>query len=466
MESCLKRIFTFALCFSFFLLPLFSAENTAYLSPYPQNFTQHTLSALAEISLITFDSGDSLFRAFGHSSIRVSDPVKNIDKLFTFGAIENIDSPSEQLSLLYKRKKCKAGAARFLDVLKYDNEKQNRLVIEQKLNISREDKEKIYSYLLWKTQELNVIDDYDLTKNNCATTSRDVIKLAWSTALSENRFLYDSAAPLSYRSLIVSKLSSRPWAALAADFFLGSAADRHATIYDITFMPDILRSVVSVAKIKSNGETLPLIKSTSVIYTPIEKKSKLSASPRTPELVFMLLAALAMCMTLLQPSLYLLSLKNEKAITAQRIAKSLMQSFDILFFFLTGLLGLFCLLLSIFGKSKITAGNINFIWLLPTNIIFAFSCYKEKNRAIISGYFLALAYLSLFTFIFREKFIQHINPAFSSIMLITISRSLFQALSRPLKAMLQATALSRNTSAQNRLYTTGQKPLRSPLQNP
>ena len=230
-------------------------------------------------------------------------------------------------------------------------------------------------------------------------------------------------------------------------------------------MPDILRSVVSVAKIKSNGETLPLIKSTSVIYTPIEKKSKLSTSPRTPELVFMLLAAFAMCMTLLQPSLYLLSLKNEKAITAQRIAKSLMQSFDILFFFLTGLLGLLCLLLSIFGKSKITAGNLNFMWLLPTNIIFAFSCYKEKNRAIISGYFLALAYLSLFTFIFREKFIQHINPAFSSIMLITISRSLFQALSRPLKAMLQATALSRNTSAQNRLYTTGQQPMRSPLQN-
>ena len=448
MKSALKARFSSIL---FLLLSLllcafapnaFAAENMAYISPYPQNFTAHTLSSLAEISLITFDAGSSLYRAFGHSSIRVSDPVKNIDKLFTFGAIENIDSPSVLLSLLYSRIETKAGAARFYDVLQYDIETQNRLIIEQKLNFSHEDKEKIYSYLLWKTQEVNKADKYDITKNNCATLSRDVIRLAWPTSLSENSFLYKPASPLSYRSLIVPKLTDRPWTALVADFFLGSVADRKAELYDMTFLPDVLRSVLSIAHTKSGDETLPLVKSTTILFAPNARNQKRSIeihfAPKTPELILILLAAAAMIATVLQPIFFLLSRKHEKAIAASRIIANMMQSFDILFFFITGIFGLLALLLSFGGRSAITAGNINFLWVLPTNIIFAFTCYKEKSSPLISGYFLALVYLNIFVLIFQNRFIQHFNIAFTPVLLITICRAFFQAVNRPLKEMLQA----------------------------
>ena len=453
MIAFVRRICFFIL-FIFSLSLVFSAENMAYVSPYEQNFAQYSLSSLAEVSLITFDSSTPFYRTFGHSSIRVSDPVKNIDKLFTFAAIEDIDSPPVLFSLLYSKPLAKAGAARFNDVIAYDLKNQNRLVIEQQLNISREDKEKIYSYLLWKTQESNRSDNYELTKNNCATQCRDVIKLALATGLPENAFLYRDSSPLTYRFLIKSKLS--PWASFAADFVLGSVADRKSELYDMTFMPDILRSVVSISKIKNQkGETVSLIKNTSIISTPTQAKNSISQNKDAPELFFFLFAAFAMCATILQPSLYLLSHKNEKTLMAYRIASSLMQAFDILFFFITGSLGLFILFLNFFGKNAITAGNINFLWLLPTNIIFAFSCYKEKNSPIISGYFLSLVYLSLFILIFREKLFQYINPAFTPIILITIFRAFYQAVSRPLKAMLPMNVSNRNKSAQNRQYTKG-----------
>ena len=457
MSAFVRRICFFIL-FIFSLSLAFSAENMAYISPYEQNFAQYSLSSLAEVSLITFDSSTPFYRTFGHSSIRVSDPVKNIDKLFTFGAIEDIDSPPVLFSLLYFKPLAKAGAARFNDVIAYDLKNQNRLVIEQQLNISREDKEKIYSYLLWKTQESNRTDNYELTKNNCATQCRDVIKLAWPTGLPENAFLYRDSSPLTYRSLIKSKLN--PWSSLASDFVLGSVADRKSELYDMTFMPDILRGVVSIAKIKNQkGETVSLIKSTSIISNPTQTQAKnsISQNKEAPELFFFLLAAFAMSATILQPSLYLLSHKTEKTLTTYRIASSLMQAFDILFFFITGALGTFILFLNFFGKNAITAGNINFLWLLPTNIIFAFSCYKEKNSPIISGYFLSLVYLSLFVLIFRERLFQYINPTFTPIMLITIFRAFYQAVSRPLKAMLPVNVSNRSKSAQSRQYTKGQQ---------
>ena len=121
-----------------------------------------------------------------------------------------------------------------------------------------------------------------------------------------------------------------------------------------------------------------------------------------------------------------------------RVIDNLMFSFDILFFFLTGLIGAFILVLTIKERSGIFGGNLNFLWLLPTNIIAAFFCTTEKRSKIITAYFLSCAYISVFVLVFREKLPQTIDSAFSPIIATTIVRSAYLALSREVKAMLQA----------------------------
>ena len=133
MMKAMKQIQTAVSFCAVFLCAVFlyAAENTAYISPYPQDVTRRALSSLAEISVITFNPGKAVYQTFGHSAIRVSDPVKNIDKLFTFGAIPNIDNPEVLLSALLSKSECIAGAARLADVLSFDQKVQNRLCIDE-----------------------------------------------------------------------------------------------------------------------------------------------------------------------------------------------------------------------------------------------------------------------------------------------------------------------------------------------
>ena len=439
----------FASLFFLSALFVFASENMAYVSPYPQDVTKRSLSSLAEISVITFDSGKEIYRRFGHSAIRVSDPVKNIDKLFSFGVIKNIDSPAVFFRSLFAHPESIAGAVRFPDAMEYDRQTQNRDCIEQKLNISHEDKEKIYSYLLWKTEEQNRLEKYDTTKNNCATGVRDVLKLVWAIGIAENHFLRTSAAPLTSRKQILSRLEKNEWEKLSAALLIGTAGDRAVDILDMTFFPEVLRVVLSVSKTKNASAIVPFVKSTEVIAESsseiikaesAKKKCTLPFLPVSPKTIFFFAFVSVSFFTALQVAFLFVAkkIRQRHLFELTRVIDNLMFSFDILFFFLTGLIGAFILVLTIKERSGIFGGNLNFLWLLPTNIIAAFFCTTEKRSKIITAYFLSCAYISVFVLVFREKLPQTIDSAFSPIIATTIVRSAFLALSREVKAMLQA----------------------------
>ena len=448
MMKAMKQIQTAVSFCAVFLCAVFlyAAENTAYISPYPQDVTRRALSSLAEISVITFNPGKAVYQTFGHSAIRVSDPVKNIDKLFTFGAIPNIDNPEVLLSALLSKAECIAGAARFGDVLSFDQKVQNRLCIEQKLNVTHEEKEKIYSYLLWKTEEANRAEKYDPVKNNCATAVLEVLKLVWATGIADNHFLRKSASPLSYRSLITAHLSENPWANTAAKLFLGCAADRDAELLDMAFMPDVLRSIIAVSKTKANGEIVPLVKSTARIADEVPESAKkrgetiVRFSPNAPAYFFQAIGICTVVCTVLEIALFVIAQKKQSIIQAAKIVSSSMAAFDILYFFVSGFVGFLVLVFSLSAPSGIVGGNLNFLWLLPTNAVASVFCVREKPSRVLSGYFLAAAYLCVFVLIFREKFPQTIDGVFVPLMIATAVRAVFQALNRPLKAMLQARA--------------------------
>ena len=49
---------------------------------------EYKLSKQSEISIITVGPGDILYEAFGHSAIRVSDPVIGMDNIFNYGLFD------------------------------------------------------------------------------------------------------------------------------------------------------------------------------------------------------------------------------------------------------------------------------------------------------------------------------------------------------------------------------------------
>ena len=48
----------------------------------------HELSVYSEISIITVGPGNVLFEAFGHSAIRVKDPVLRMDAVYNYGLFD------------------------------------------------------------------------------------------------------------------------------------------------------------------------------------------------------------------------------------------------------------------------------------------------------------------------------------------------------------------------------------------
>ena len=64
------------------------------------------LSVYSEVSIITVGPGDELFEAFGHSAIRIKDPVLNFDLIYNYGMFD-FKAPNFYLNfvkgdLLYK----------------------------------------------------------------------------------------------------------------------------------------------------------------------------------------------------------------------------------------------------------------------------------------------------------------------------------------------------------------------------
>ena len=70
---------------------------------------QQTLSESARISLMTVAPGDMLYSTFGHSAIRVFDPVLRLDRCYNYGTF-NFDEPNFLLKF------CQGRLRYYLDV--------------------------------------------------------------------------------------------------------------------------------------------------------------------------------------------------------------------------------------------------------------------------------------------------------------------------------------------------------------
>jgi len=58
------------------------------LSIYSGLSAQIKLSEFSEVSIVTAGPGDEFYEAFGHSAIRIKDPVLNFDLIYNYGIFD------------------------------------------------------------------------------------------------------------------------------------------------------------------------------------------------------------------------------------------------------------------------------------------------------------------------------------------------------------------------------------------
>ena len=331
------------------------------------SFAQLQLSVYSEVSIITAGPGTELYEAFGHSALRIKDPVLQLDLIYNYGMFDfnapNFYSNFTKGKLIYK-----LGRYRFDYFLRgYNTDK--RWIKEQVLNLTRDEKQAFFTYLEKNAAPQNASYFYDPYFNNCATKLRDITQEVLGDKISWNDD--DIEANLSFRQLMNREIPWNTWGSFGINLALGSKLDQKADFKEYMYLPDYVYLVFKNSTIKLNNENTSLVKKENTIlqYDELEQNTSLLS----PFLIFSLLSLLGLFVTF----------KDYK----NRLRT---KTLDFILLFVTGIIGVLIVFFWFFTDHSTTPNNFNILWAFAPNLILAFLLLKRRNLAWFHKYFIVL----------------------------------------------------------------------------
>lgn len=353
------------------------------------------------VSLLTAGPGDEIYSVWGHSALRVVDKANNTDLVFNYGTFEFSDD--------FAMKFTKGDLLYFSSIEQFNNhdgylgflneyKEEGRSIQEQILNLSCEQKIKLYDALKTNAQPQNRYYLYEFLFDNCSSRLRDIVEK--NSAPFVTKEILDNKS-LTFRDLTDSYLirAKQYWTRLGINILLGAKMDRKATNREAMFLPDYLMKGFDSTTI--NGK--PLVSEKTTLFAPFSGTT--SAAPVTPMLAFCLLFALVgVCSLAKHPA-----------------AKTFLKIFDPILFFLTGALGILLVFMWVGTSHLECQNNLNLLWAVPTHFIMAFLVGSDKKW--VKTYFKLTAWLSLLLLICWIILPQALNVALIPLVGVLFLRS-------------------------------------------
>lgn len=335
-----------------------------------QNYGQLQLSVYSEISIVTAGPGAELYEAFGHSALRIKDPVLQLDLIYNYGMFDfnapNFYSNFTKGKLIYK-----LGRYRFDYFLRSYN-KDKRWVKEQVLNLTRDERQVFFVYLERNAAPNNASYFYDPYFNNCATKLRDIIEEVLKDKVNWNE--KNKETDLSFRQLMNREIPWNTWGSFGINLALGSKLDRKADFKEYMYLPDYVYSIFKNSDRQLENETDDLVKKETIIleYKELEQNGSLLS----PLLIFSLIAIIGLFLTF----------KDYKNNSRSMVL-------DFILLFTTGIIGSLIIFLWFFTDHSTTPNNYNALWAFAPNLIIAFLLIKKRKKDWFSKYFKLLIVL-------------------------------------------------------------------------
>lgn len=326
---------------------------------------QFQLSDDAEASILTFGSGTSLNDAFGHNAFRIKDKAKGIDVVYGYGQYD-FDAPNFYLKFARGKLNYLISRHFFSDIFNYYSG-ENRTIKEQVLNLSTEQKQKLFNYLENNYKPENRKYLYDFFYDNCATKIRDVLSEITNNTISFEK--PENFEQKTFRDLIYEHVDKNSWGSLGIDIALGSVIDREASVNEYMFLPKYIHSFFEVAKINGNGD---LVKSSSILFGK-RNENKSSNFLLSPFVILGLLSFVILFITF-------------KDYKGNKRTKWL----DITLFSLTGVIGILLLFLWFGTDHTATWQNYNLLWAFPFNIFVIGQLLKKEVKNWVKSYLKSL----------------------------------------------------------------------------
>jgi len=333
------------------------------------------LSNQAEISLLTCSPGDELYALFGHSAIRVNDPLAGFDLVFNYGTFD-FDTPNFYLKFGNGNLNYWLNYYSYSRFLKqYSYYKQN--VTEHQLNFSLVEKQRLFDALLFNAQEENKYYRYDFFFDNCATRIRDIII---DNVDGEVIYVNEVTEDVTFRELLHEYQTHVPWISDGLDIILGMKTDDMANRNDQMYLPEYMEKHFSKANVITNGKTKPLM---------LQGKTVLSFDKRhgnggiTPAQLFWVIFILMLVVVYYEVK------KRKTLVIINRVL-----------LLATGVVGVLIFFLWFLSRHSVTGDNFNMLWAMPFNLFLAFfpSWFYKSKPFKVYLFFMTLCVATLILF--------------------------------------------------------------------
>ena len=330
------------------------------LTAYHSSLFAQTLSPSAQVSLITVAPGAELYSSFGHTVLRVYDPLQSLDRSYNYGTF---DFRTDNFYVKFLRGtlpyQLTVGAI-YQEIYYWQYE--NRSVREQVLNLTPAQKQRLFDALEVNYRPENREYLYKFYFDNCTSRCRDWLARIPHDSL---QFLNPRQPTKSYRDWMNDYLGDKPWSQLGMNLALGFPADAIATNWQAMYLPNNLHDQLARATItQPDGRTVPVVlREQTLVQAATTVKQELPFV-LDPNVVFTVLGIVVAVFTVRQ-------------YRRGRVAGWL----DRLLFGVSGLGGWFLFLLWVATDHGVTNWNPALLYLMPLHLPLIFWATHNTTTA-------------------------------------------------------------------------------------
>jgi hypothetical protein len=337
-----------------------------------------TLSPSARVSLITYGPGeDDISSAFGHTEIRIVDPILGIDRDYSYGGF---DYNADYFILKFMRGTLPYYlSAHNLYQVVYYYQQTNRSIREQQLNLSPTQRQRLFAALEENYLPQNRYYRYQFYYDNCATRPRDMIASACGDSLTVPTRTRMTGK--SYRDWMNDYLNDQPWYQLGMNLAIGWPANEQTDGWRAMYLPDQVHDQFGHATVRqANGQIMPLVQSDQTLFAARQIPRHQLPLFLDPDVVFAILGIAIAVFT----------------IRRYRTNGKVDRWLDRLLFGFCGFMGWFLAILWVIRDDGVTSWNPTLLLLMPLHlplIYWATGASATARRRTL--YFGATAVLSL-----------------------------------------------------------------------
>ena len=211
------------------------------------------------VSLLTCGSGTEIYNLFGHTAIRYRDAGRGIDYVFNYGMF-CFDTPNFVLRFTLGQTDYMLGVEDAADFVRHYR-RSNRDVHEQVLDMTAQEKARLYALLVENYRPENRTYRYNFFYDNCSTRPRDKIEAVVAGGIDYHAEMQEPVAGVSFRSMIHRYTEHNRWSQFGIDMLLGSQADEPITRRQMMFIPFCLEESFRHATRRDagTGQDVPLV---------------------------------------------------------------------------------------------------------------------------------------------------------------------------------------------------------------